>query len=233
MEKPQVVNRDEWLVRRKELLVQEKEFTRQRDALSKKRRQLPWVEVDEDYVFETNDGPKHLSDLFADHSQLVIYHFMYGPEWEVGCKSCSFWADNYNGIVVHLAARDVSLVAVSRTSLKNINSFSSRMGWSFPWVSSLSNNFNFDYGVSFTDGDRTSGEASYNYRKGPIGMDELPGFSVFNKDENGKLFHSYSTYGRGLDMMNTAYNILDLVPKGRDEQNLEHSMSWLRLHDSY
>ena len=233
MGKAQIVDREEWLVRRKELLAQEKEFTRQRDALSQTRQQLPWVEVGEDYLFETNEGQKRLSELFAGHSQLVVYHFMYGPDWEVGCKSCSFWADNYNGISTHLAARDVSLVAVSRTSLDNINSFSKRMGWSFSWVSSLHNKFNFDYGVSFTEADRTSGEASYNYRTGPIGMDELPGFSVFNKDEAGKLYHSYSTFSRGLDMMNTAYNILDLVPKGRDEQDLDNSMSWLRLHDSY
>lgn len=228
-----IVSREEWLESRKALLAQEKEFTRQRDALSKKRQQLPWVEVSEDYLFDTNEGPMHLSQLFGEHSQLVVYHFMYGPEWDVGCKSCSFWADNYNGVVAHLAARDVSLIAVSRTSLDNINNFSKRMNWSFPWVSSLNNQFNFDYDVSFTEDDKTSGQASYNYKSGPIGMDELPGVSVFSKDEAGRLYHSYSTYSRGLDLMNTAYNILDLVPKGRDEQNLDNTMAWLRLHDSY
>ncbi|PHQ69575.1 MAG: thioredoxin [Sneathiella sp.] len=233
MKTPDIVNDEKWISKRRELLAREKEFTRMRDELSAARRDMPWVPVAEDYQFDSNDGPVRLSELFGPHSQLVVYHFMYGPDWEVGCKSCSFWADSYDGIDAHLAARDVALVAISRTSMDKINAFRDRMDWSFKWVSSLNNSFNFDYHVSFTDEDQASGKSLYNFAENPIGMDELPGFSVFVKAANGQLYHSYSTYSRGLDLMNTAYNILDLVPKGRDEQDLPHKMSWLKLKDQY
>jgi len=228
-----VVSEEKWLAKRRELLTQEKEFTRLRDELSAARREMPWALVAEDYLFESNNGPVRLSELFGTHSQLVIYHFMYGPDWDVGCKSCSFWADSYDGIDAHLAARDVALVAISRTTMDKINNFKDRMNWSFNWISSLNNNFNFDYHVSFSDEDQASGKTMYNFAEKPIGTDELPGFSVFVKGKDGQMYHSYSTYGRGLDLMNTAYNILDLVPKGRDEEGLPHTMSWLKLKDEY
>ncbi len=233
MTAPNIVDRETWLKHRQELLKREKDFTRERDALSQARQEMPWVEVAEDYVFENEQGPIRLSELFNGRSQLVVYHFMYGPEWEVGCKSCSFWADGYNGLDTHLAARDVSLIAVSRTSLDNIRAFKERMGWSFTWVSSLGNNFNFDYQVSFTEEERESGSVTYNYRQTSMGSDEMPGVSVFVKDKEGKIYHSYSTYSRGLDLMNSAYNILDMVPKGRDEADLPYSMAWVQLHDTY
>lgn len=233
MTQPDIVDRETWLQHRQELLAREKNFTRERDALSAARREMPWVEVAEDYVFDSDSGPVRLSELFAGKSQLVVYHFMYGPDWEVGCKSCSFWADGYNGLDIHLAARDVSLIAISRTGLDNIRAFKERMGWSFTWVSSLHNSFNFDYQVSFSEEERSAGEVTYNYRQIAMGSDEMPGVSVFVKGEDGKIYHSYSTYSRGLDLMNSAYNILDMVPKGRDEADLPHSMSWLQLHDRY
>lgn len=227
----QIVSHDEWLNARKELLVKEKEFTKLRDAMTAQIRALPWRKIDKHYVFDTATGKHTLVDLFGSKTQLAIYHFMLGPDWEQGCKSCSFWADGFQGIPVHLAHRDVSFVVVSRAPLAEIERFKTRMGWTFPWVSSYGSGFNVDFGVSFTDRDEQSGQALYNYAAGPYMVDEMPGASFFSR-EGQDIFHTYSTYGRGLDLLNCAYNWLDLVPKGRDE-NPNHTMEWIRHHDRY
>jgi predicted dithiol-disulfide oxidoreductase (DUF899 family) len=226
-----VVSREEWLAVRKSFLVKEKEFTRARDELSRQRRELPWVEVEKSYAFDGPDGKVSLPDLFAGKSQLLVYHFMFGPDWGEGCPSCSFWADNYNGIVVHLANRDVSLVAISRAPLEKLEAYKRRMGWGFKWVSSLNNDFNRDFHVSFTPEEQKT--AVYNYEARGFGSSEAPGASVFAKDEAGRVFHTYSCYARGLDMLNGAYHLLDLVPKGRDEDSLPYPMAWVRRHDKY
>jgi predicted dithiol-disulfide oxidoreductase (DUF899 family) len=226
-----VVSREEWLEARKVLLAEEKELTRRRDRLSAARRALPWVRVDEPYVFERTRGKATLSELFDGRSQLVVYHFMFAPEWEVGCKSCSFWADNFERNVVHLAHRDVTMMAISRAPLAKLTSFAQRMGWTFEWASSAGNDFNHDYGVSFSPEEITSGEITYNFARQKASGSELPGISVFAKDATGAVFHTYSAFARGLDMMNAAYHYLDLVPKGRDEGS--GPMSWLRLRDRY
>ena len=226
-----VVSRDEWVAARAALLAKEKAFTQERDRLSKERRELPWVKVDEPYVFDGPAGKETLSDLFGASGQLLVYHFMFGPDWNEGCPSCSFWADNYNGVVVHLKHRDVALVAISRAPLEKLEAYKRRMGWSFKWVSSLGNDFNRDYHVSFTPEEQKT--AIYNYKPGGFGSSEAPGISVFAKDETGNVFHTYSCYARGLDMLNGAYHLLDLVPKGRDEVGLPHSMAWVRRHDKY
>lgn len=228
-----VVSRESWIEARKRLLAKEKEFTRLRDALSRERRDLPWVRVDKTYVFDGPRGKETLGQLFAGRSQLIVYHFMFDPDWESGCKSCSFWADNFNRIVVHLNQRDVSLVAISRARLEKLRDFARRMGWSFEWLSSFGNDFNRDYGVSFTPEDLAGGEVIYNYAKRKTTMTELPGISVFFRDAGGDVFHTYSCYARGLDMLNGAYHFLDLTPKGRDEAGLPHTMSWVRLRDEY
>ena len=228
-----VVPHDAWLAARKEFLEREKEFTRARDALSAARRALPWERVSKPYHFTGPNGEATLSDLFAGRSQLVIYHFMLGPDWAEGCKSCSFWADNFDGIGIHLKHRDVSLVAVSRAPLSKLLAYRKRMGWSFPWVSSYGSEFNFDYQVSFTKEQLDAGEAYHNYHVHPNTMTELAGVSVFFKDEAGNIFHTYSAYARGLDILNGASNILDLVPKGRDEDGLKSTMEWVRRHDQY
>ncbi|MGF1611675.1 MAG: DUF899 domain-containing protein [Kiloniellales bacterium] len=228
----QVVSREEWLKARHELLAAEKEFTRQRDALTRRRMAMPWERVEKPYRFEGPDGALSLADLFDGRSQLIVYHFMFAPDWEEGCKSCSFWADNFNGIPVHLNHRDVTFMVVSRAPFAKIDAYRKRMGWSFPWVSSHGSDFNFDYHVSFTKDELASGKVRYNY--GLVeGCDELPGLSVFYKNENGELFHSYSCYGRGIDMVNGAYQFLDLVPKGRDEDAFDFSMEWVRRNDEY
>lgn len=229
---PAIVSEAEWLVARKDLLAREKEFTRQRDALSAARRGLPWVELDKEYVFDGPDGKETLSDLFEGRSQLIVYHFMLGPDWDEGCKSCSYLADHFDGPAMHLGQRDVSFVVVSRAPLPVIDKFRKRMGWSFPWVSSYGNDFNFDYHVSFTKEDEKKDEVYYNYRPTEFMCDELPGLSVFYKNEAGDVFHSYSCYARGLDLLIGTYNFLDLVPKGRDE-NPESTMDWVRHHDEY
>lgn len=228
-----VVSREDWLKARTALLEQEKEFTRARDALSAERRALPWVKIDKDYVFDGPDGKQSLADLFDGRSQLLIYHFMFGPDWEEGCPSCSFWADNFNGFTQHLAHRDVTMIAVSRAPLAKLEAYKKRMGWRFKWVSSYENDFNRDFEVSFTPEERENGPVRYNYREGNFPMDEAPGISVFYRDEDGELFHTYSCYSRGLDMLNAAYHHLDLVPKGRDEDDLPYSMAWVRRNDSY
>jgi predicted dithiol-disulfide oxidoreductase (DUF899 family) len=228
-----VVSPDEWLAARKRLLAKEKDFTRLRDELSRERRELPWVKVEKKYVFDTPSGKQTLSDLFQGHNQLVVYHFMFGPGWEQACKSCSFWADNFNGIVVHLKRRDVTLVAVSRAPLDKIQAFRKRMGWEFKWVSSFENDFNGDFHVSFTPEELAKGEVYYNYAMQKFPSDEAPGISVFYKNAKGEVFHTYSCYSRGLDMLNVAYHYLDLVPKGRDEEHLQFTMEWVRHHDRY
>jgi predicted dithiol-disulfide oxidoreductase (DUF899 family) len=228
-----VVSHEAWLAARKAFLAKEKQFTRLRDQLSAERRALPWEKVEKTYHFTGPNGEATLSDLFAGKSQLVVYHFMLGPDWAEGCKSCSFWADNFDGIGVHLRHRDVSFLAVSRAPLAKLLDYQRRMGWSFPWVSSFGSDFNFDYQVSFAPQQLAAGEAYHNYETRPNTMSELAGFSVFFKDEAGAIFHTYSTYSRGLDMLNGAYHILDLVPKGRDEAGLKSTMEWLRRHDQY
>ncbi len=230
-----VVSREEWLTARKALLDKEKTFSRLRDDLNRQRRELPWVKVEKPYVFEGPNGRETLADLFENRTQLVVYHFMFNPEWNEGCPSCSFWADNFNPNVVHLKQRDVTLVAVSRAPLAKIEPFRKRMGWTFKWVSSSGTDFNYDYHVSFKPDDLRSGPIVYNYRRTPMPprMEDREGISVFYKDKDGSVFHTYSTYARGLDLMNTAYNYLDLVPKGRDEDNLEFTQAWVRHHDRY
>ncbi len=227
----EVVGAADWVNARKALLEKEKELTKAREALAVARRALPWERVEKRYVFDGPRGEETLSDLFGGRSQLVVYHFMFAPDANVGCKACSFWADNFDRNVVHLAARDTTLVAVSRAPLAKLDAFKQRLGWSFKWVSSGRTDFNYDYGVSF-DPSRGDG-ASYNYAKKTNGASDLPGMSVFYRDESGGVFHTYSTYARGLDMMNTAYQILDLVPKGRDEVELPQNMAWLRRRDEY
>jgi predicted dithiol-disulfide oxidoreductase (DUF899 family) len=225
----EVVQHDEWIAVRKELLAKEKEFTRLRDELSRQRRDLPWEHVDKDYVFEGPDGKQTLAELFDGRSQLVVYHFMFGPDDDVGCKSCSFWADNFDPNVVHLNARDASFAAVSRAPLSKLAGYKQRMGWSFKWVSSSETDFNFDYGVSFAPEDQ--GSPAYNFGSQSPGLPEREGMSVFFKDESGNVFHTYSSYARGIDLLNTAYNYLDLVPKGRDEG--DRGQDWVRRHDEY
>lgn len=228
-----VVSNERWIEARKALLAKEKEFTRMRDAISKERRKLPWERVDKEYVFDGPGGKETLADLFDGRSQLLVYHFMYGPDWTEGCKSCSFLADHFNPAIPHLRQRDVTMVAVSRAPLEILEAFKKRMGWSFKWVSSLGNDFNRDYQVSFTDEELEKGDVYYNYARQGFPSTEAPGVSVFYKDENGEVFHTYSSYQRGLDMFITAYHYLDLVPKGRDEGGLSYTMEWLRLHDEY
>jgi predicted dithiol-disulfide oxidoreductase (DUF899 family) len=224
-----IVTKDEWRAARTKLLAREKEFTRLRDELSAERRRLPWVRLDRSYVFDGPAGKTALADLFGDKSQLIVYHFMFGPDWQVGCKSCSFWADNFNGITAHLAQRDVAFAAVSRAPLSVLQAFARRLGWSFTWVSSLETDFNQDFHVSSRPGE----PGEYNFAPARAGLPtELPGISVFAKS-GGTVYHTYSCYARGLDMMNTAYHYLDLVPKGRDEGGLANPMAWVDFRDRY
>jgi predicted dithiol-disulfide oxidoreductase (DUF899 family) len=227
-----VVSREEWLKERIALLAEEKELMRRRDALAAKVRDLPWVKVDKSYTFDSPTGRKSLADLFCSHSQLVVYHFMFDPTWSQGCKSCSFIADHYNGIVVHLAHRDISFVTVSKAPVEKLEQFRKRMGWTFPWVSAANTDFSRDYGVSFTDQELASDASVYNFNRKPYPIRELPGLSVFVKDSRGTIYHTYSTYSRGLDNFLTAYQYIDVTPKGRDEGQGE-GMEWLRHHDRY
>ena len=229
----QVVTPEAWVEARKHILAKEKEFTRLRDQLSQARRDLPWVRVTKQYVFDGPEGKQTLGQLFTGRSQLIVYHFMFGPDWEAGCKSCSFWADNFNGIVPHLNQRDVTFVAISRAPLAKLQAFAKRLGWSFKWLSSSGGDFNYDYNVSFAPEELACGSAIYNYTANKMNMTELPGISVFFKDAEGSVFHTYSCYARGIDMLNTAYHYLDLVPKGRDEAGLPYPMAWVRLRDQY
>jgi predicted dithiol-disulfide oxidoreductase (DUF899 family) len=234
MEPHKVVSHDEWIAARKAYLVEEKAFSRARDALSRKRRELPWEKVDKKYAFDTPHGKKSLADLFDGKSQLIVYHFMLGPGWEAGCPSCSLLADHFDGAVIHLAQRDVSFVVISRAPLPQIEAFQRRMGWSFQWVSSYGSDFNYDYQASMTPQEKASGRVFYNYETiENFPSEERPGASVFYKNSAGEIFHTYSTYGRGLDILIGAYNFLDLAPKGRDEEGLAWSMAWVRHHDRY
>ena len=226
-----IVSQGEWLKARKALLAKEKELTRARDALSEQRRELPWVKVDKTYEFEGPDGKETLADLFGGKSQLIVYHFMLGPGWVQGCPSCSYLADHFDGAAIHLAQRDVSFVVVSRAPLAEIEAYQKRMGWKFKWVSSYGSDFNHDFHVSFTK-DEMAGEVDYNYAKGKFPSEEAPGLSAFIKDD-GAVFHTYSAYARGLDILLGAYNFLDMAPKGRDEDALPWSMAWVRRHDEY
>src|SRR4051794_33844406 len=213
---PKIVSEAEWTAARKDLLAREKEFTRLRDELTRERREMPWVKVTKNYTFDGADGKETLSDLFQGRNQLIVYHFMLGPEWEEGCKSCSFLADHFDGMRIHLAHRDTAFTAISRAPIARIQAFQKRMGWGFHWASAYNTTFNRDFGVHFTQ-EELAGEVDYNYHRTRFGVEEAPGLSVFFKNEAGEIFHTYSTYARGLDTLVGAYHFLDLVPKGRDE----------------
>lgn len=230
---PKVVSEEEWLAARKKFLVKEKEFTRLRDELSKQRRELPWEAVTKPYVFDGAKGKETLADLFEGRSQLIVYHFMLGPGWAEGCPSCSMLGDHFDGPTVHLANRDVTLAVVSRAPLAEIEAFKKRMGWKFKWVSSFGSDFNFDYRVSFTKEELAAGKLNYNYSVREFPREEAPGASVFYKDSADAVYHTYSAYARGLDMLLGVYNFMDLAPKGRDEEGSAFKMSWVRHHDRY
>ena len=225
-----VVSRDEWVAERKTLLAHEKELTRFGDQIARERRALPWVRIDKTYKFDTPVGRRTLADLFDGHRQLLVQHFMLAPGWEQGCKNCSYMADHTDGATVHLTQRDVTFVAVSRAPLSEIERFRQRMGWRFPWVSSHGNDFNRDFHVSFTADEMANGKADYNFAGTPAGV-EMPGVSAFWKDDAGEVFHTYSTYGRGVEVMMHTYRLLDLTSKGRDEDG--PGMEWVRHHDRY
>jgi predicted dithiol-disulfide oxidoreductase (DUF899 family) len=227
-----VVSPKEWLTARKQLLVKEKKFSKLRDQLHRQRRELPWVRVDKEYIFDTAHGRKTLAGLFGGRSQLIVYHFMFGPGWGEGCPHCSFWADHFDGANKHLGARDTTLAVVSRAPLKEIVPFNKRMGWRFNWVSSNRTDFNFDFNVSFTPKQMRSGKVLYNYVNTRMGIDEREGVSAFYRDKRGDIYHTYSSYARGIDLLNTTYNFLDLTAKGRDEHP-DHPQDWVRYHDKY
>lgn len=224
---------EEWLTARSALLEKEKDMTRARDALSAARRKLPWVPVEKDYAFETAEGKKSLGELFDGRSQLLVYHFMFGPDWEVGCKSCSLVAEGFDGALPHLAARDVTLIAASRAPLDRLLAFRARLGWSFPWVSSLGSDFNMDLAVSFPPEARDGDSITYNYQTQNIPAEELPGISAFARTSDGAVYHTYSAYSRGLDDLIGTYRFLDIAPKGRDETEFAMPMDWVRFRDSY
>jgi predicted dithiol-disulfide oxidoreductase (DUF899 family) len=232
-EQHKVVSSEQWTEARRQLLIKEKEFTKLRDQLSQARRDLPWERVEKSYVFDGPNGKETLADLFAGKSQLIVYHFMFDPTWEEGCKSCSFWADNFNGIDIHLKQRDVTFLAISRAPLAKLDAYKRRLGWSFKWVSSFNTDFNYDLCVSFTPEQMAEGLAYWNYAKQKPFEAETVGISVFCK-EQGQVFHTYSCYQRGVDMLNGAYHYLDLAPKGRNEADQKpHAQAWVRRHDEY
>jgi predicted dithiol-disulfide oxidoreductase (DUF899 family) len=226
-----VVSHKEWLAARIAFLEKEKRFTRLRDELSQKRRELPWEAVTKAYVFEGPNGKQTLAELFDGRSQLVVYHFMFDPSWDAGCPHCSFWADSFNANIVHMAHRDATMVAVSHAPYIKLAAYEKRMGWNFKWVSAYENDFNFDYNVSFTPEELAKKRAFYNFKMQNPGPSEREGVSVFFKDENGGVFHTYSAYARGIDLLNSAYNYIDLTPKGRDEGG--RNQHWVRRHDEY
>jgi predicted dithiol-disulfide oxidoreductase (DUF899 family) len=228
-----VVPADEWTSARKALLAKEKEFTRLRDELTRQRRDLPWEEVTQEYFFEGADGTRSLPQLFDGRSQLIVYHFMFPPEWDDGCPHCSFWADNFNGTLGHLRARDVTMVAVSRAPFPKLAGYAKRMGWSFPWFSSAGTDFNYDFHVAFRPEDLAGGTAVYNYGSTEPGFEDREGVSVFYAGDGGRVFHTYSAYARGIDNLNGAYHYIDLVPKGRDEAGHDNPQYWVRRHDEY
>jgi predicted dithiol-disulfide oxidoreductase (DUF899 family) len=232
MEQHEVVANDAWTEARLRLLAKEKEFTRLRDELSQARRDLPWEKAG-DYVFDGPNGPVAFADIFEGRGQAIVFHFMFAPEWEAGCKHCSWWADNFERNVVHLHHRDVAFAAISRAPIAKLEAMKQRMGWTFPWYSSGGNDFNYDYRVSFRPEDIAAKRAVYNYRTADTSMSDLTGVSVFRRTGDGEIFHTYSAYGRGVDMLNTGYNLLDLVPKGRDEANLPFNQAWVRYRDRY
>jgi predicted dithiol-disulfide oxidoreductase (DUF899 family) len=234
MEPHQIVSREQWTIARKALLAKEKELTRLQDRLNAERRELPWVRVEKEYVFDTRDGRRSLAELFDGRSQLFVYHFMFAPGWEQGCVGCSFFADHVDGANLHLARHDLTFVAVSRAPLAEIGAYRKRMGWRFTWVSSHGSDFNYDYHVSFTKDQLAAGKAYYNYQTSEVAMEELPGASVFYKDETGAVFHTYSAYARGDERGLGAYMYLDLTPKGRNETGPNHDLTdWVRRHDEY
>ena len=227
-----VVSEKEWLAARKKLLVEEKKFTKLHDELNLHRRKLPWVKIEKEYLFDGPNGKETLADLFCGKSQLIVYHFMFGPGWKDGCPHCSFWVDHYDATLAHLKQRDTSLVLVSRAPWKEIAPFKKRMGWKIKWLSSFKNDFNFDYHVSFTPEEIKSGTLFYNYAKIKMDMDEREGVSAFYRDAKGDVFYTYSSYARGIDMLNTTYHFLDLTAKGRDEKP-GNAQDWVRYHDEY
>ena len=227
-----VVNHEEWVEQRRQFLLKEKELTHLRDEVARARRALPWERVDKDYVFQGPRGQATLAELFEGRSQLIVYHFMFAPDWEIGCKSCSFWADHFDGIIPHLRQRDVTLAAVSRAPLEKLLGQARRQGWHFPWYSSAGSDFNFDFQVSFTPEMNQAGPVQYNYEPRATSMSELPGVSAFIR-EGERVFHSYSTFSRGLDALNSAYQYLDLVAKGRDEAGMPHPMAWVKHRFAY
>ena len=233
MQQHQIVSREQWIEARKTHMAHEKELTRARERLAEERRQLPWVKVDKNYVFDGPNGKVSLADMFQGRPQLVVQHVMFAPDWDAACKSCSFWADGFERMVPHLAARDTTMVGVSRAPLDKLNAFKQRMGWTFDWYSSAGNDFNYDYEVSFTPEEIKSGAKIYNYGTSGFGGEEAPGISVFYRDASGDIFHTYSCFARGLDMMNAAYHYLDLTPLGRHEDGLPYPMDWVRLRDRY
>lgn len=231
MDQHRIVPHDQWIAARREFLAKEKEFTQLREELSRERRALPWERVEKNYVFDGPNGKESLGDLFADKSQLIVYHFMFAPEWDAGCKSCSFWADNFERLPVHLEHRDISFAAISRAPLDKLQAYGKRLGWTFRWVSSGGNDFNRDYGVTFAPEEVESGARNYNFGTIETPGAEMPGISVFYKNGKGAIFHTYSCYSRGIDMMNNAYQYIDLTPKGRDEG--AGNMHWVRRNDEY
>jgi predicted dithiol-disulfide oxidoreductase (DUF899 family) len=232
MENRKVVSQKAWLAARKKLLAKEKKFSKLRDVMNAERRKLPWVKIEKDYLFNGPGGKVSLGDLFGGKSQLIIYHFMFGPGWGDGCPHCSFWADHYDSVHHHIGQRDTAFAVVSRAPLKEIMPFKKRMGWKFKWLSSCGTDFNSDYNVSFTPEQLKNGTAIYNYAKLDMDMDEREGVSAFYRDKNGDIYHTYSAYARGIDLMNTTYNFLDLTAKGRDE-NPDARQDWVRYHDKY
>jgi predicted dithiol-disulfide oxidoreductase (DUF899 family) len=233
MQAHKTVSRDEWLEARRAHLAKEKELLKAKDELRRQTRELPWVKVDKDYVFEGPNGKETLADLFAGRSQLIVKHFMLGPGWKEGCLGCSFGADQVDGSVVHLINHDVMFVAISRAPYSEIAAYHERMGWAFKWVSSFGSDFNFDYHVSFTEEEKKANRSFYNFAEGPYFHDELPGYSVFYKDEAGDIFHTYSTFSRGTEMMSGVYGFLDVTPKGRNEPPGTNLSDWVRRHDEY
>ena len=233
LEEHKIVSENDWVEARKSLLIKEKEFTVLRDKLNQQRRELPWKAVNKEYLFEGPNGKETLTELFDGRSQLIVYHFMFDPSWDAGCPHCSFWADNFDDIIVHLNQRDVTMIVASRAPYSKLAEYERRMGWDFKWVSSYDSDFNFDFDVSFTPEELDKKEAFYNYDLQDTNSPEREGVSVFYKDPASQVFHTYSAYARGIDMLNVAYHYLDLVPKGRDEEDHEFRQFWVRRHDEY
>src|SRR5690349_5674365 len=231
MDQHRIVSHDQWIAARRDFLDKEKDFTHLREELARQRRELPWEKVEKAYVFDGPNGKESLGDLFAGKSQLIVYHLMFDPSWDAACKSCSFWADNFERLPVHLKHRDITLVAISRAPVAKLQAYAKRLDWTFKWVSSGGNDFNRDYGVTFTPEEMKSKERTYNFNTIVPPGHEMPGISVFCKDAKGGIFHTYSCYSRGIDMMNNAYQYIDLTPKGRDEG--DGIMHWLRRNDEY